>query len=213
MRHRTAWSRVAWFIQPIHQTEFSKKDSPWSCEDERLASPSALASFPSAVPERWNWWTNSSPLLAWMEIWRKRKGFRWAWINMSREMDEGDVHILRKASAKQIDTVNWSATVHKCLLMCWLLIASHYANIFSIQLTDYSVVVVVLHTHGDIFHTEVHLDRFDAEISPVVVFLLIRICLEINFASDFLVVAPILAHTGGFDEKSEQGNVKEMELK
>lgn len=63
------------------------------------------------------------------------------------------------------------------------------------QLTNDSVVVVILNTHRDIFNTEVHLHLFNSEESSVIVFFLIRVCFEVNFAPNTFVFTPIVTLT------------------
>lgn len=85
------------------------------------------------------------------------------------------------------------------LLLCWQLKRENSFDTFSRQtmsrkkLTNNSIVVVVLHSHRNVFNAEIHFDSFYAQISSVIVFLLIGNPLEIDFTSHTFIVTPIIS--------------------
>lgn len=185
MRHDP---RASWFIRPIHQTELSKRDSPWSCEEESLVSPSAVVSFPSEVPERLNLWTSSLPPLSMLEI-RKRE------INFV--------------------TSNWICDSRWIFLRSLLLSSDFWDELllplkirfnrshFKLKLTNNFVDVGILDSHLDFPYAEIHFAVFNAEERSVIIFLLVWNSFEVNFALDSFVFAPVISLTGSFDQNAE----------
>lgn len=191
MRHDP---ELAWFIPPIHRREPSRRDFPWSCEEESLVFPSAVVSFLLKVPERWNLWTSSWPLLSVLESEKENKLCRlkfWVWESFSLKTNESK----SSASSCQIFNSSKKASFGRAL-----------ANFT--KLTDYFVVVFILYSHFDILYAEIHFDVLNTKESSVVIFFLVWNAFEVNFAFNSIVFTPIFPRTRSFDQQPEMFDVE-----
>lgn len=64
-----------------------------------------------------------------------------------------------------------------------------FGSSFLFELTDDTIVVVVLNSHRYVFDAEIHFNSLDSQESSLVVFLLIGKSFEVNFAANSFVVA------------------------